>query len=316
MIGYRSFRNSDPPHLAGIWRMRSGLRGYAQPMTAALLERVVFAKPYFDKHGLIVATEDDQPVGFAHAGFGPNQNEMELDYEFGASIMVVISPHPDEAAIAAELISRCEAYLRSRGAKVLYGGGIKPLNSFYVGLYGGSELPGILDTDSQNQGFFRDAGYREIDRTVVLHRELASYRPVVDRQQMLLRRRTEVEITFDPPIKSWWDSCTFDNISRVKYTLKLRDENTTIAEATLIDMEPFSQTWGVRAAGLIDVEVAGTHRRQGMAACLLCDVLRQAAEQGVALVEVQTMQQNTAALALYKKLGFHQADSGAVFRKE
>jgi GNAT superfamily N-acetyltransferase len=315
LIGYRSFRNSDPPHLAGIWRMRSGLRGYAQPMTAALLERMVFAKPYFDEAGLIIATEDDQPIGFGHAGFGPTDDESALNYEFGASIMVVVAPHQDEAAIGAELIARCEAYLRGRGAKVLYGGGIKPLNSFYVGIYGGSELPGILDTDPQHQEFFRTAGYREIDRTVVLHRELASYRPVFDRQQILLRRRTEVQAAFDPPSRSWWDSCTFDSISRVTYTLTLRDERLPVAEATLIDMASFSQSWGVRAAGLVDVEVPTTHRRQGMAACLLCEVLRQAADQGVALVEVQTMQHNSAALALYKKLGFHQADSGVVFRK-
>lgn len=315
MIDYRSFRNSDPPHLAGIWRMRSGLRGYAQPMSAALLERMVFSKPYFDKDGLVVATEDGAPIGFGHAGFGPTPDEAQLDYDFGASIMVIVAPHPDEAEIGAQLIARCEAYLASRGAKVLYGGGIKPLNSFYVGLYGGSELPGILDTDSQHQAFFRDAGYREIDRTVVFHRELSGYRPVIDRQQMLLRRRTDIEVTFDPLGRSWWDSCTFGNITRTKYTLRLKGESTPVAEATLVDMEAFSQTWGVRTAGLIDVEVCATHRRQGMAACLLCEILRQAAEQGVALVEVQTMQQNSAALALYKKLGFHQADSGAVFRK-
>lgn len=285
-------------------------------MTAALLERMVFSKPYFEEAGLIIATEDDEPIGFAHAGFGPTDDESTLDYEFGASIMVLVAPHQDEAAIAAELITRCEAYLRQRGAKVLYGGGIKPLNSFYVGIYGGSELPGVLDTDPQQQEFFRAAGYHEIDRTVVLHRELSSYRPVFDRQQMLLRRRTEVEATFDPPAQSWWESCTFDNIPRVKYTLMLRDERQPVAEATLIDMTSFSQSWGVRAAGLIDVEVNMAHRRQGMAACLVCEVLRQAADQGVALVEVQTMQHNTAALALYKKLGFHKADGGAVFRKE
>ncbi|MCC7083567.1 MAG: GNAT family N-acetyltransferase [Pirellulales bacterium] len=316
MIGYRSFRNSDPPHLAGIWRMRSGLRSYAQPMTAALLERMVFAKPYFDETGLIVATEDDQPIAFGHAGFGPTDDESALDYEFGASILIVVAPHADEAAIAAQLIDRCEQYLRRRGAKVLYGGGIKPLNAFYLGLYGGSELPGILDSDPQHQQFFRAAGYREIDRTMVLHRELTNFRPVVDRQQLLLRRRSEVDAVDDPPAKSWWESCIFNSISRVKYTLQLCDLCAAAAEATLIDMEIFSQSWGVRTAGLIDVNVPAVFRRQGMAARLLCEVLRRAAEEGVALVEVQTMRQNTAALALYKKLGFRQADSGAVFRKE
>jgi ribosomal protein S18 acetylase RimI-like enzyme len=45
-------------------------------------------------------------------------------------------------------------------------------------------------------------------------------------------------------------------------------------------------------------------------------LLRQAAEQGYGLVEIQTMQSNTAAMAMYRKLGFRQIDGGAVYRKE
>jgi ribosomal protein S18 acetylase RimI-like enzyme len=316
LIGYRSFRNNDPPHLAEIWRTRSGLRGYAQPMTAMLLDRLVFSKPYFDQSGLIVATDKDRAIGFAHAGFGPVDDESALSTEIGASILTLVAPHPDEAAIAAELISHCEAYLRDRGAKVLYGGGIRPLNAFYVGLYGGSELPGILDSDPQHQGFFRAAGYREIDRTVVLHRELSGFRPIVDRQQMQLRRRVQIKYVCDPPFRSWWEACTVGEFTRLKFELFLTDENKPAAMATLTDMETFSQTWGARTAGMVDVWVADAHRRQGMGLSLVGEILRQAAEQGYGLVEVQTMQQNRAALALYQKLGFEQVDSGVVYRKE
>jgi ribosomal protein S18 acetylase RimI-like enzyme len=316
LIGYRSFRNSDPPHLAEIWRTRSGLRGYAQPMTAMLLDRLVFAKPYFDQAGLIVATDNDRVVGFAHAGFGPVDDESALSTEIGSSILAVVAPHSDEPTIAAELISRCEAYLRDRGAKVLYGGGIRPLNAFYVGLYGGSELPGILDSDPQLQAFFRAAGYREIDRTVVLHRELVSFRPFVDRQQMMLRRRIRVQSACDPPLRTWWEACTVGDFTRLKFDLYLSDEDKPAAVATLIDMETFSQTWGARTAGMVDVWVDDAHRRQGMGLSLVGEILRQAVEQGYSLVEVQTMQRNRAAIGLYEKLGFEQVDSGAVFRKE
>jgi ribosomal protein S18 acetylase RimI-like enzyme len=316
LIGYRSFRNSDPPHLAEIWRTRSGLRGYAQPMTATLLDRLVFSKPYFDQAGLMLATDHDRPVGFAHAGFGPVDDESALSTEVGASILAIVAPHAEEAAIAAELIARCEGYLRNQGAKVLYGGGIRPLNAFYVGLYGGSELPGILDSDAQHQGFFRAAGYREIDRTVVLHRELAGFRPIVDRQQMQLRRRIRFEYACDPPLRSWWEACTLGDFTRLRYQLFLPAENQPAAVATLVDMETFSHTWGARTAGLVDVWVAEAHRRQGMGLALVGEILRQAAEQGFGLIEVQTMQHNTAALAMYQKLGFGQIDSGAVFRKE
>src|SRR4051812_40528586 len=115
-------------------------------MTAILLDRLVFSKPYFDPLGLIVATENGQPIGFAHAGFGPTEDESALSNELGASILTIVSPHPDEAKIAATLITGSEKYLRDQGAKVLYAGGMRPLNAFYLGLYGGSELPGILDS--------------------------------------------------------------------------------------------------------------------------------------------------------------------------
>jgi GNAT superfamily N-acetyltransferase len=316
LIGFRSFRNSDPPHLAEIWRTRSGLRGYAQPMTATLLDRFVLSKPYFDQAGLVVATDQDRAVGFAHAGFGPVDDGSALSTEVGASILAVVVPHAEDAAIAAELIARCEAYLRDRGAKILYGGGIRPLNAFYVGLYGGSELPGILDSDAQLQNFFRSAGYREIDRTAVLHRELSGFRPIVDRQQMQLRRRVRVECMCDPPLKSWWDACTLGDFTRLQYQLFLAAEEEPAAIGTLIDMETFSHTWGARTAGLVDIWVAEAHRRQGLGLSLIGEILRQAAEQGFGLIEVQTMQRNSAALAMYEKLGFQQVDSGAVFRKE
>jgi ribosomal protein S18 acetylase RimI-like enzyme len=274
------------------------------------------SKPYFDQAGLVVATDQDRAVGFSHAGFGPVEDESALSTEVGASILTVVVPHPDAATIAAELIARCEAYLRDRGAKVLYGGGIRPLNAFYVGLYGGSELPGILDSDAQHQGFFRAAGYREIDRTAVLQRDLAGFRPIVDRQQMHLRRRAHVQCTCDPPMRSWWEACTLGEFTRLQYQLFLAAETEPAAAATLIDMETFSHTWGARTAGLVDVWVTETHRRQGIGLSLVGEILRQAGEQGFGLVEVQTMQHNAAALGMYRRLGFEQVDSGAVFRKE
>ena len=285
-------------------------------MTTALFERMVLSKPYFDRDGLIVATDNGRVVGFGHAGFGPTDDESALSRELGAAILVIVAPHADEASIATEVVARCEAYLGSRGAKVLYGGGIRPLNAFYLGLYGGSELPGVLDSDAPQQAVFRGAGYREIDRTVVLHREVSGFRPVVDRQQIQLRRRAQVEYRPDPPPQTWWEACTLAEFTRLEYQLRLREESEPAAFATLVDMEAFGHAWGVRAAGLIDVRVVESHRREGLALHLVGEILRQAAEQGIGLVEVQTMHHNAAALALYRKLGFHQVDSGAVFRKD
>ena len=67
MLTYRTFRNFDPPVLAALWRSRAGQPGLLQPVSPDVLEQLVFAKIYFDYSGLVVAWNDDQPVGFAHA---------------------------------------------------------------------------------------------------------------------------------------------------------------------------------------------------------------------------------------------------------
>ena len=63
MIHYRSFRNSDPPALAEIWRAQPPAAALIQPATPALLDELVFSKPYFRREGLILAFEEQTPVG-------------------------------------------------------------------------------------------------------------------------------------------------------------------------------------------------------------------------------------------------------------
>src|SRR3989442_1948213 len=66
-LEYRSYRNDDPPSLVEIWNEAFLSRGAVQIRHGSALERFVFAKPYFDPDGLIVAVQDGVRVGFAHA---------------------------------------------------------------------------------------------------------------------------------------------------------------------------------------------------------------------------------------------------------
>ena len=72
----------------------------------------------------------------------------------------------------------------------------------------------------------------------------------------------------------------------------------------------------MHAVGLIDLETAPAHRRLGLATFLIGEALRQLHAHGVMRCQVQTMEQNAAALGLYKKLGFQEVDQGIVLRKE
>ncbi len=60
--------------------------------------------------------------------------------------MLVVDPDRDDEALERGLIETAEAYLRERGASVIYAGGQAPVNPFYWGIYGGSECAGILSS--------------------------------------------------------------------------------------------------------------------------------------------------------------------------
>ncbi len=314
-IELRSFRNGDPPALVEIWRSQPPQRGLMQPLTVPHLESLVLSKPYFDADGLIVACEAGRPIAFIHAGFGAADNNQDIDPQLGAIYVLQARPAHRQTDTPARLLAAAEDYLRTRGAQVLYAGGIRPLNAYYLGLYGGSELPGVLVSDHLSQELFRANGYREIDRVVVHQRELAAFRPPIDRKQMQHRRNLVVQSTFDPAPKTWWDACTYGPFDRKRFELVARTGGPVLASAMFWTMEPLSQSWGVHAVGLVDLEVTAAQRRQGLAVYLLSEVFKQLSDEGVAVVEVQTMQSNTAAVGLYAKLGFQVVDHGAVLRK-
>src|SRR5690606_11164045 len=165
---FRPFHNADPPRIAHLWASQTPRRGLAQPLNVGILDQYVFAKHYFDPQGFIVATQDDQLVGFVHAGFGPNDNLNGLSTQLGAIYMLMVRPDLWDSSLPQELLAKGEAYLEGRGTKVWYGGGIQPLNGFYLGLYGGSELPGVLLSDHSFHRVLAENHYVETDRKSVV----------------------------------------------------------------------------------------------------------------------------------------------------
>jgi ribosomal protein S18 acetylase RimI-like enzyme len=314
VIQYRSFRNDDPPRLADVWRSADLGPGAVQPMTTNLLEAAVFSKPYFDRAGLVVAVEEDRVVGFAHAAFGPNKEGSALDHGLGTTLLVAVVPHSAREGIAAGLIERTERYLVDRGARVLLGGGSDHLRGFYLGLYGGSDLPGILDSSTQMRDSFLAAGYRVDQRIAVLRRTLTGYRPAVDRVHLAIRRSTRLCAIDEPSRRTWWEAATTTGIALRRYELR-GDDDRVLATASFWDMQPQAASWGVAAAGLLRVEVCGARRREGLARYLLGEAMHDLACEGVSLVETQVTERDFPAIRLFARLGFEVAEHGSLFRK-
>jgi GNAT superfamily N-acetyltransferase len=287
-----------------------------QPMTAGLLEQFVFSKPYFDPAGLIVLLSDHTPIGFVHSGFGANDDQTGLSTDIGTTYQLMLRAERRNDALANELLRQGEAYLRGGGAKVIYAGGIRPLDAFYLGLYGGSELPGILVGDPVFHGACRSGGYREIDRAVILQLELANFRPPITRNQRQLRRELSCQEIGSPPAQSWWDACTTGAFERIRFMLAGPGCSEPLAEVWFWDIEPLSTRWNAPTAGMFDLNVAPNRRRAGLGTFLLGEAFDRLRSRGILVVEVQTMQQNVPAIALYEKLGFKRVDEGIVYRKD
>ncbi len=314
MIRLRPFLNTDPPAIAEVWRSQPPMRGMMQPMSLELLDRLVLSKTYFDRQGLIVAEDGDQVVGFAHAGPVSDCDCRNTDFSCGVTCMVLTTPQCDEA-VRASLLQACEEYLTARGATLLKGGPAFPADPFYLGLYGGANLCGILKSDAAATALFESAGYKPARTWSVMQRDLSGFRPVIDRKQMQIRRKFTIGANLDPCAAHWWDACTWGLMQQTEFTLAPRSGGEPAGVAMLWDMEPLASSWGVHAMGVSSIEVAANLRRQGAATFLLGEVLRQMQSHGVTLVETHVDVTNQPALGLFTKLGFAEVDQGVQYQK-
>ena len=316
VVEYRSFRNTDAPHLVEIWNETFTGRGTVHLRHANLLEVHALAKPYFDPQGLIVAVEDRVPVGFAHGGFGPNNRESMLSFATGVVCAISVRPRFQGRGIGSELLARCETYLRDRGARTLQAGQLPPLTPYYFGLYGGSDLPGFLVSNEAAGPFLEVHGYQPGDTCLVLDRRLDQPLNIVDARFPNLRRRFEVQIL--PPLGcvSWWREAVLGPVELLECRLIEKSSDRTVGRAQVWEMEGFSRTWNVPAIGIVGAEIREDLRRQGLGKFLINSLLRSMQEQYFGLAEVQTPERNQAAVNLFRSLGFEQVDVGRTYRLE
>lgn len=284
-------------------------------MTPQLLEKHVFSKPWFDREGLILACDGARPVGFVHAGFGADCEHRDLDCSQGTTCLLLVAPHEDRATIAAELMAGSEDYLRRRGARQVYAGSQFPLNPFYLGMYGSSDVPGVLNSNSGWVSLLQATGYRPHIRRVLAGRVLAGFRPPVDRQQIQVRRRFKVAGPTDVLPDNWWDASVWAPHEWTRYDLVLPDGGEPIVSATFWDVDPLARNWGVQTVGLVKLEDTPEARLEGLSLYLLADVLRQYQASGYAHFEAQAAADDASLREIFCGLGLIEYDEGALWVK-
>lgn len=315
MIHYRSFLNWDPPAIAEIWRAQPPLRGRLQAITPAMLEELVFAKPYFDRQGFIVASDGTRPVGFVHAALGASEDEATLSADQGAICQLMVAPHARKGEIEAELLAAGENYLRQKGVRQIFGGCRYPANPFYLGLYGGSDLPGVLASDLTFANLLRAYDYREGSRRLLLSRTLEQFKAPVSGKLIQLRLTHRVSSMHVIP-DTWWDACVWVHADWTRHELRRKNADDVLVSATFWDVMPLSREWGVHVAGLVRIDDTEEAREAGLTTLLLSEALVQVQKQGVTLVDAQAPASDASLVSLLTQLGLAEYDAGLGFVKE
>jgi ribosomal protein S18 acetylase RimI-like enzyme len=316
VVVYRQFCNSDSPALAAVWNESFTGRGAVCLKHCSPFENYVFAKPYFDPAGLIVASVDDEIVGFAHAGFAPNRGRTAVDPSIGILCLLGVRPSHRRQGIGSELLARSERYLQDRGAKELRAGPLPPENPFYFGLYGGSNNAGFLDSDPAAEHFFRKHGYEIRATSIVCQRPLSVTLPSADVRFGALRKQFEIQMVAAGHGRDWWDECVYGPIELVDFQMQEKSTGVIPASVSAWEMEGFSVRWNQPSVGVVNLQVEESWRRRGLAKFLLSQVLRHLQEQFFGLIEAQTPAGSEAGLGLLRSLGFEQVDTGKQYTKQ
>ncbi|MBI3866522.1 MAG: GNAT family N-acetyltransferase [Planctomycetia bacterium] len=315
MIEYRPFCNTDPPQLNELWNFGKLGPGAAREFPNDVLDLLVLAEPYFDRQGLIVACDGKEAVGFVHAGFGSNAAGTGISTSTGVICAVLVRMDYRMQGIGRQLVARGEDYLRSRGATEIFAGESGTRNPFYLGLYGGAESAGFLETDANAAPFFASLGYQPVERYQLLRRDITDKKDPFDPRMLTVKRSMKFGVLDRPPSANWWWMTRYGRFGSLTFALIPNTGGNPPAEVTFWEMQFHGACRGERTAGITDLSVAAGERRKGYAKSLITEVIRRLRDEMVTHVEVTIREDNKAALDLFGALNFVPFDAGVVYQK-
>jgi ribosomal protein S18 acetylase RimI-like enzyme len=315
LIEYRPFHNTDPPQLTELWNFGKLGPGAVLEFPSDALDMLVFAQPYFDRDGLIVACDGREVVGFVHAGFGANAAGTWISTDAGVICAVLVRLDYRRRGVGRELVAQAESYLRRRGAQEICAGEHERRNPFYLGLYGGAESAGMLASDPAAAPFFTALGYQPAVRYVLMRRDISQKNDPFDPRLLAVKRAMKFGVMDHPADADWWWMTRQGRFGSLTFVLVPNAGGPPPAEVTFWEMELHTATRGERTVGIADLKVSTADRRKGYARALLTEVIRRLREELVTRVEVTIREDNAAALNLFRSLQFEQFDTGVVYRK-
>ena len=312
-IQFRPFHNTDPPRLVKLWHECTLGRGAAEDFTCDAFEHYVLAQPYFQKAGVCIAEIDGEIVGYSHSGFGCNESQTALCSETGVICTVMVHPRVRRQGIGRQLVDRAEEYLKQMGVKRIYFGASKQRNPFYVGMYGGSEPAGFMESEPDVAPFAQAIGMAPVERHAVFQRDMNASRDPIGLRLMQNKRRMQLRLETTSSNQSWWWTVRFGRLDSVMAVLEPKAGGEPVARAVCFGLDLYINKWGQRAVGIGEIIVPEENRRAGYAQTLLVELCNRMKRELVTVIDVHADESDEAMMALLRSSGFNRVDTGVVY---
>lgn len=318
----RIFNNTDLDAVCELWNAHHRDLLIGLPINAERMELFIQAKPFFQPQQLIIATQDERPVGFIH--FGP-VSSISLDHdEPGQSSIAALCIHPDEdeSSIAAVLLESAERHCRADGVGRCFFRSALPRTSFYVGIGPGDSLAGLLSSELKLCQWLTAAGYKPSVPTTIWELNLLDFQAPADRIQMLVRRSSFVQRQVQEPMLPWWQSCVLGHAEVSAFHLTDRNAMRILQEVILWGISPSLRTLPETVMWLwppnmeyspedVPVEIAPADR----ILFLLAEACRELQAEQIDRVRTVTHAESNEFHRVLTRLGFQAIESGMVFER-
>ncbi len=315
-LALRSFRNTDFSEIVRVWNSHHRALGPHCQIEGVQLELSCLSKPYFDETDCCVATVGNRIVGFAQLGYQPSDQMLDLD-PAGANIAAIcVEDEPESPAsglrdeVAQLLINGLKNAARKRGAAQISFRASFPSVGLFLGLGPGGSMIGVTNAEAPLLEWLTGAGFNVVEELSLWHLDLASFRPPVDREQMLIRRKAQVNRDVDEPLLPWWQACVLGHTDPCSLQLSLRAERRIVGEVLFWTVAPELKTspetclwlWPPR------VESEGAAHLLFLIAESLREFSKERLDTAVAVSSAHQTQLND----IYRRLGFNCVESGAL----
>jgi len=293
----------------------------AVPLSINTQQAQVLGLPMSDVRSIMVAFEQDTPVGYVHTTFAPDQEGYSLDYTTGQICFLCVDPeYHDASGAAAALIHAAEHYLTGLGAQTIFGGSPSPSAPFYTGFYSGGEAVGLLQSDEAVIKAFHEANYQIHQKTTWFHLDIQNHVSAIAEETAGYFTELDIEVREVPKAKTWWEGCAlihgmwFDATAYVLRTKRpIARLRTRIAYPdTENALMMYGGTW---LASLIDIRVHPDFIGKGVQSFLLQELIQYLAAQNHAFQVESHVAEGSPLYALLRNQMWQERDNGCVFIK-